>query len=117
MPALERRRGAHARRGAAQAAHLLVAAADFVLVPSRFEPCGLVAQAAVRYGAVPIVAPVGGLADLVVPGVRPTAAQRRPSACSARGPSQPACGQALLSGRSATNLLSFASTLRVRQDV
>lgn len=53
-----------------QAAHLLVAAADFVLVPSRFEPCGLVAQAAVRYGAVPIVAPVGGLADLVVPGVR-----------------------------------------------
>ncbi|KAK9821221.1 hypothetical protein WJX81_001768 [Elliptochloris bilobata] len=52
-----------------EAAHLLVAAADFVLVPSRFEPCGLVAQAAVRYGAVPIVAPVGGLADLVVPGV------------------------------------------------
>ena len=46
-----------------------MAAADFVLVPSRFEPCGLVAQAAVRYGAVPIVCAVGGLKDLVTPEV------------------------------------------------
>lgn len=46
-------------------AHWIMAASDFVLVPSRFEPCGLVAQAAVRYGAVPIVCAVGGLKDLV----------------------------------------------------
>ena len=46
-----------------------MAAADFVLVPSRFEPCGLVAQAAARYGAVPIVCAVGGLKDLVTPEV------------------------------------------------
>ncbi|KAL4423951.1 hypothetical protein ABPG75_001252 [Micractinium tetrahymenae] len=48
-------------------AHWIMAASDFVLVPSRFEPCGLVAQAAVRYGAVPIVCAVGGLKDLVAP--------------------------------------------------
>ena len=45
-------------------AHLMVAAADFVVVPSRYEPCGLIAMCAVRYGAVPIVAPVGGLIDI-----------------------------------------------------
>lgn len=50
-------------------AHWLLAAADYCLVPSRFEPCGLVAQSAVRYGAVPIVAAVGGLKDLVTPDV------------------------------------------------
>ena len=50
-------------------AHQLLAAADYVLVPSRFEPCGLVAQAALRYGAVPIVTAVGGLRDLVTPEV------------------------------------------------
>ena len=50
------------------AAHLLAAAADVLLVPSRFEPCGLVARAAARYGALPVVAPVGGLADLVAAG-------------------------------------------------
>lgn len=46
-----------------------MAGADFVVVPSRFEPCGLVAQAGVRYGAVPIVSAVGGLKDLVTPEV------------------------------------------------
>jgi glycogen synthase len=46
-------------------AHLMLAAADYVIVPSRFEPCGLIAQCALRYGAVPIVTAVGGLRDLV----------------------------------------------------
>lgn len=50
-------------------AHLIMAGADYLLVPSRFEPCGLVAQCAARYGAVPIVAAVGGLKDLVTPEV------------------------------------------------
>jgi len=50
-------------------AHWLLAAADYVLVPSRFEPCGLIAQCGARYGAVPIVTAVGGLKDLVVPDV------------------------------------------------
>lgn len=48
-----------------ECAHQLLAAADYVLVPSRFEPCGLVALQGQRYGAVPIVASVGGLTEVV----------------------------------------------------
>jgi glycogen synthase len=46
-----------------------MAGADFLLVPSRFEPCGLVALAALRYGAVPLATATGGLADIVTPAV------------------------------------------------
>ena len=46
--------------------HRLFAAADAVLVPSRFEPCGLVQLYAQRYGAAPIATRTGGLIDTIV---------------------------------------------------
>jgi starch synthase len=49
-------------------AHQLVAGADVIAVPSRFEPCGLTQMYGLRYGTLPLVRRVGGLGDTVQDG-------------------------------------------------
>lgn len=49
-------------------AHMIIAGADFMMIPSRFEPCGLIQLHAMRYGTVCIVSSTGGLVDTVKEG-------------------------------------------------
>jgi starch synthase len=47
--------------------HRMMAGGDAVIVPSRFEPCGLTQLFGLRYGTIPVVSLTGGLADTVIP--------------------------------------------------
>ncbi|MDX3924472.1 MAG: glycogen synthase GlgA [Shinella sp.] len=49
-----------------ETAHMLHGGSDFVIQPSRFEPCGLTQLYALRYGAVPIVSRTGGLSETII---------------------------------------------------
>jgi len=52
-------------------AHRIVAGADVIVVPSRFEPCGLTQMYGLAYGTLPLVRRAGGLADTVVDAAHP----------------------------------------------
>lgn len=49
-------------------AHKIYAGSDFIIVPSRYEPCGLIQMIAMRYGTIPIASNTGGLKDSILNG-------------------------------------------------
>jgi len=76
-------------------AHRVMAGADVVLLPSRFEPCGLTQLYAMRYGALPLVRRIGGLADTVVDASAQAIQQDRATGFSFDEASAPALSFAL----------------------
>ena len=76
-------------------AHRIIAGCDLLAVPSRFEPCGLTQLYALRYGTLPLVRAVGGLADTVIDASPEHLAEGRATGFVFRDASSQALGQRL----------------------
>lgn len=86
----------HCRFGFDEAfAHRIYGGADMLLMPSRFEPCGLGQLYAMRYGAIPVVHSTGGLAETVVDTTPTTLAEGRATGFRFDGPNVTALLSAL----------------------
>jgi starch synthase len=49
-------------------AHKIYAGSDFIIIPSRYEPCGLIQMIAMKYGTIPVASRTGGLKDSILDG-------------------------------------------------
>lgn len=76
-------------------AHRIIAGGDLIAVPSRFEPCGLTQLYGLRYGTLPVVRAVGGLADTVVDADTAASVSDRGNGFVFREPTPEAFGAAL----------------------
>ncbi|MCH9613029.1 MAG: Glycogen synthase [Chlamydiia bacterium] len=75
--------------------HQVFAAADMLVIPSRFEPCGLTQMCAMRYGTVPIVTATGGLKDTVIDANTPPSPNHTPNGFTFPEPTETSLDQAL----------------------
>ena len=76
-------------------AHRVIGGADVIMVPSRFEPCGLTQLYGLRYGTLPLVRRVGGLADTVVDATDDALREGRATGIAFDAPTVPALEHAI----------------------
>jgi len=95
-------------------AHRLLAGADLIAVPSRFEPCGLTQLYGLRYGTLPLVRATGGLADTVIGLGTPAAAGLQANGFSFEQATEAAFAEALVHALAAWRHTALRQALQRR---